>query len=120
MTDLPPRAPLGTESRHVPETRSSQTSMWLILLVVIVLVMAVIALTMNRSVQDNGAAAVPSATDQGQATGTVPETGTEATPTPDAALGTDDAPASGTETGTGTAVPPAQPEGTDGTAPANP
>jgi hypothetical protein len=124
MTDLPPRSPLGTERRPQADMRSSQPSLWIVLVVLAVVVVGVIAFTVDRSTGDDEPAAIPPATtvpDAGEATGTTPapaETnaapGTDIAPAPDAAPGTDG--------GTGSADPAAPlPDATnDGTAPANP
>ena len=47
MTDLPPRPPPRTDGRRVADGRYSQTSMWLVFLVLAAVAVAVLAFTMN-------------------------------------------------------------------------
>lgn len=102
MTDLPPRPPYGAGTRP-PEVRKSQTSMWLVLLVVAAVILAVIAFTVDRS---DSVVDVPVATEPAT-TEIVP---VEPTPAP--------APApTGTDTGgtdTGTTAPTTPPAATTG------
>lgn len=47
MTDLPPRPPPRTDGRRAADGRYSQTSMWLVFLVLAAVAVAVLAFTMN-------------------------------------------------------------------------
>jgi hypothetical protein len=48
MTDLPPRPPPRTNGRRASDSRYSQASMWLVLLVLAAVVVAAIAFSMNQ------------------------------------------------------------------------
>ncbi len=120
MTDLPPRPPLGIEERRLPEARTSQTSMWLVLLLIAALILAIIAFTVNGSnvVDDPADATAPDAAlDAGEAIGTTPAPA-ETTAAP--ATETDPAPDGNGATGTADPAVTPPPATTDGTAPANP
>lgn len=109
MTDLPPRTtPPRTDGRKLPENRTSQASMWIVLLVLAALIIAAVLFSMDRS--DSVVTETPAATDT--TTGATTDTGTTGTAT------TGDA---GTATGTGTTTgTDGGTAGTDGTTPAEP
>jgi hypothetical protein len=102
MTDLPPRPPLRTDDQRGPQTRYSQTSMWLVFLVLAAVILAAIAFSVDRStsVVDPVPAAIEPA---------VPEPSTTA-PAP-----TETAPADTEGTGTGTTTPATPAPDTGGT-----
>jgi cytoskeletal protein RodZ len=115
MTNLPPPGtPPRTDGRSVTETRYSQTSMWLVFLVLAVAILAAIAFGVNRSTgvtDPTEPATTEPATTEPATTGTPPvetvpaDTGTDATDT-----GT----ATDADPGTGTADPAAPAPGTTG------
>lgn len=108
MTDLPPRTPPRTDGRRLPETSFSQTSMWLVFLVVGAVILAAIAFTVNRSdgvADSSDPVAVDPAASGSDPDETVPaETGT----------GIGNATDTGAETGTGTDTAEPAPTGTTG------
>lgn len=87
MTDLPPRTTPSTDGRRVPETRYSQSSMWIVLLILAAVIIAAVVFSMNRSgsVVDQTviepAADTPAVTETAPATGA--GTGTEPAPMPE-------------------------------------
>lgn len=102
MTDLPPRTtPPRADGRRVPETRYSQSSMWIVLLVLAAVIIAAVVFSMNRSgsVVDQTvtepAADTPAVTETAPATGT--GTGTEPAPLPESGTTAPATPAPATE-----------------------
>lgn len=106
MTDLPPRTtPPQTDGRRAPDIRTSQSSMWIVLLVLAAVIIAAIVFSMDRSdsVVDETATEPTATTTEPAATAPEPAPAT-----------IEPAPADGTDTGTAPAT------GTDDAAPAEP
>lgn len=102
MTDLPPRTPPRTDGQRSPQTRYSQTSMWLVFLVLAAVILAAIAFSVERStsVVDPVPAAIEPAAPEPSATAPAP---------------TETAPADTEGTGTGTTTPATPAPDTGGT-----
>lgn len=99
MTDLPPRPPPRTEDRRVTDSRFSQTSMWLVFLVLGAVILAAIAFSVDRSTSVvDPTTAVPETTTAPAATETVPAETVPAEPGTEPEGGVD--PAAVPETGT--------------------